>query len=289
MPTTISRALAEATRSLNDAGIAEPRIDAELIFAFVLNESRGRIQALDVVGAEISEESLITIHAMVRRRALREPLQHITGRAPFRRLELAVGPGVFVPRPETEWVTQLAIDALALSDTEPEQELIAVDFCTGSGAIALSIATEVDRVRVWAVEKSAEAFAWAVKNAEAVASDNLIIEHTEVEGSLPHLDGRVDVVVSNPPYIPTGAVPRDPEVQKFDPELALFGGADGLEIVRQVSANARRLLKPGGRIVIEHGELQGGEIQEILLRDGFTAAQTRQDFTHRDRATTAVR
>ena len=289
MPTTISAALAQATRTLSDAGVSEPRLDAELIVAHVLNESRGRIQVLDLMGAEISEEPLDTIHEMVRRRAHREPLQHITGKAPFRRLELAVGPGVFVPRPETEWVTQLAIDALTALGPQSDQELIAVDFCTGSGAIALSIATEVAHVRVWAVEKSGEAFAWAARNAETVAPSNLVLEHTEVEGSLSKLNGRVDVVVSNPPYIPTGSVPRDPEVQKFDPELALYGGADGLEVVRQVSTNAHRLLKPGGRIVLEHGELQGADIREILLGDGFTGAQTLQDFTNRDRATTATR
>lgn len=289
MPTTISQALSAATQTLEAAGVPEPRVDAELIFAFVLNESRGRVQALDVAGGAVTDGALEAIDAFILRRANREPLQHITGLAPFRRLELVVGPGVFIPRPETEWVTQLAIDALAQHTNRAGEERVAVDFCTGSAAIALSIATEVEDVRVWAVEKSQEAFAWALKNRARVGASNLTLENVEVEGSLTQLDGKVDVVVSNPPYIPLDAVPKDPEVQKFDPALALYGGADGLEVVRQVSANAHRLLKPGGRLVIEHGELQGAEIREILVSDGFSAAETLQDFTRRDRATTAVR
>lgn len=289
VPKPIAQALAAAADQLRDAGVPDPMVDAELILAHVLGESRGRVQALALTGSDISDESVFTVESMARRRAQREPLQHITGLAPFRQLELRVGPGVFVPRPETEWVTQLAIDALNHERTSTDDTLIAVDLCTGSGAIALSIATEVSGVSVWAVEKSADAFAWTAKNRDRVGTPNLTIELAEVAGALPQLSGRVDVVVSNPPYIPEDAIPRDPEVRNFDPAMALYGGADGLDVVREVSVNAKRLLKPEGRIIIEHGELQGAEIREILVRDGYALTETRQDFTGRDRATTALR
>lgn len=285
----IAQALTDAAHQLGAAGVSNPMVDAELILAHVLGESRGRVQALALTGSDISDDSFAVVEAMVSRRAQREPLQHITGVAPFRKLELRVGPGVFVPRPETEWVTQLAIDALNHLRNTVDDALIAVDLCTGSGAIALSIATEVSGVSVWAVEKSTEAFDWATQNCDHVGAPNITIEHAEVQGALAHLSGQVDVVISNPPYIPQDAIPRDPEVRNFDPGLALYGGADGLDVVREVSVNAKRLLKPGGRIIIEHGELQGAEIREILVRDGYVSAETRQDFTGRDRVTIALR
>lgn len=289
MVTELEEALDDATAQLAAANVPNARVDAELLFAHALHESRGRIQALAVSGAMLPNEDVAAILALVARRAQREPLQHITGRAPFRRIELEVGPGVFVPRPETEWVAQLAIDELILRRAGAETGLTVVDFCTGSGAIALAVATEVAGVNVWAVEKSAEAYDWAIRNRDRLGVSNLVIEHTELNQSLPQLDGQVDVLISNPPYIPEGAVPRDLEVRKFDPELALYGGPDGLDIVREVSQNAHRLLRARGLLVIEHGELQGDAIRQILANDGFTLARTHQDFTGRDRATTALR
>lgn len=199
-------------------------------------------------------------------------------------MELAVGPGVFVPRPETETVVQYAIDALLGS---AEASPIGIDLGTGSGAIALAMATEVPHARVYAAEISPEAHAWARRNVEGV--ENLTLVLADLADAFPELDGTATVVISNPPYVPDQAIPRDPEVRLFDPALALYGGADGLDVVRVLSARALRLLRPGGILVIEHGELQGAAIRELLAADGWRAAATHRDLTLRDRTTTAVR
>jgi release factor glutamine methyltransferase len=151
------------------------------------------------------------------------------------------------------------------------------------------MATEVPHARVYAVEKSPEAFAWTRRNVESVGAPNLQAVLGDLADALPELDGTVDVVISNPPYVPDDAIPRDPEVRLFDPAVALYGGADGLDIVRVISGVARRLLRPGGTLVLEHGELQGAQIRELLTADGWRAAATHRDLTTRDRATTALR
>lgn len=293
------------------AGIADPAADAELIVGHVLGVSRGRVQALDVMGAELSPEQLDAVHGLSEERARRVPLQHLTGRAPFRQLELSVGPGVFVPRPETETVVQFGIDELrALPDAEP----IAVDLCTGSGAIALAIAHEVPAARVWAVEKSAEAHAWAERNvrewgagrvallrgdvteldrggraADAGSRDDDPGSASSIGAAFEPLQGRVAVLVSNPPYVPRDMVPRDPEVRDHDPALALYSGADGLDLIRVISRIALRLVRPGGLLVLEHAEMQGAAIRALLTADGWAGAETRPDLTGRDRATLARR
>ncbi|MFT4220985.1 MAG: peptide chain release factor N(5)-glutamine methyltransferase, partial [Microbacterium sp.] len=239
-----------------------------------------------VRGDALAEPDREALAGLVRRRAAREPLQHITGEAPFRHLVLRVGPGVFVPRPETEIVAQLAIDALA-SAASPSP--IAVDLGAGSGAIALALATEVPHARVRAAEKSPAAFAWARENFAAIGAANASVHLVGLEDAFGDLDGTVTVVVSNPPYVPDDAIPRDPEVRLFDPPEALYGGPDGLDAVRALSTTALRLLHPGGALVIEHGEWQGGPIRELLSRDGWRALATHPDLTMRDRATTAIR
>ncbi|MFF1634309.1 peptide chain release factor N(5)-glutamine methyltransferase [Leifsonia sp. NPDC058248] len=276
----------EVSGVLARAGVPDPEVDAELLIGHVLGEGRGRIQALALMGSEIGENDTARVRELTERRAAREPLQHITGRAPFRSLELAVGPGVFVPRPETEQVAQFAIDALR---AVPSPEPIGVDLGTGSGAIALAMATEVPQARILAVENSPEAFIWARRNVEESGAANARVVFVDLADALPDLDGTVDVVVSNPPYIPAEAIPRDPEVRLFDPPAALYGGQDGLDVVRTISQVAQRLLHPGGTLVLEHGELQGQEIRDILTADGWRAASTHRDLTLRDRTTTAVR
>ena len=271
---------------LTQAGVPTPDVDAELLIGHVLGLSRGQVQAKAVTDAALSADDFVSVLEVVERRAAREPLQHITGRAAFRMLDLAVGPGVFVPRPETEVVAQVAIDALmAVSSAAP----VAVDLGTGSGAIALSLATEVPHAVVVAVENSPRAFIWAKQNAREVAATNLRLVFADLAVAVPELDGTVDVVVSNPPYIPVGAVPRDPEVRLHDPSDALFGGVDGLDVVRAVSVRARALLRPGRTLVLEHGEVQGAAIRELLLADGWRAPVTTQDLLGRDRATSATR
>lgn len=276
----------ETIARLAAAGVPDPEVDAELLIGHVLGLSRGGVQAKLVVGAEMNDADASALDGLVARRVRREPLQHLTGRAAFRSLELAVGPGVFVPRPETEQVTQLAVDALrAVASAEP----VAVDLGTGSGAIALSLASEVPHARVYAVEKSPEAIEWTRRNVAELAAPNLSLVHGDLADALPELDGAVDVVISNPPYVPDEAVPRDPEVWLHDPAMALYGGADGLDVVRVLSQRALRLLRPGGLLVIEHGELQAAPIAALLADDGWHGIAHHRDFTSRDRATTALR
>lgn len=283
-PTSIGEILERAVGTLEAAGVPGARVDAELLVGFVLGLSRGGVQAKVAVDAGVTVDDVMTISELVERRASREPLQHITGRAPFRALELAVGPGVFVPRPETEQVAQFAIDALRdVAGPEPR----AVDLGTGSGAIALALATEVPHARVWGVEVSPLAFVWTKQNFRL--ADNATPVFIDLAVALPELDGTVDVVISNPPYIPAGAIPRDPEVRLFDPEIALYGGEDGLDLVRQVSTTGLRLLHRGGTLVIEHGELQAEEIAALLRADGWSAVASHRDLLGRDRATTAIR
>ncbi len=268
------------------AGVPDPDVDAELLIGHVLGLSRGGVQARLVIGGELDEADAATLAGLVERRARREPLQHLTGRAAFRSLELAVGPGVFVPRPETEEVAQLAIDALRAA-AEPEP--FAVDLGSGTGAIAIALATEVPHARVWAVENSPEAFPWTSRNVAAIAATNLTLVFGDLATALPELDGRVAVVASNPPYVPLSEMPRDPEVRLYDPERALYGGVDGLDVVRALSTRALALLRPGGVLVIEHGERQSAAIAALLAADGWRAIAHHRDLTTRDRATTALR
>ena len=288
-PVTV-RSLAERSVAILAAsGVNDPQVDTELLIGHVLGASRGRVQSLTVTDAALGVEDAIAIIEAVERRAAREPLQHITGSAWFRSLELAVGPGVFVPRPETEFVAGLAIDALRAVVPAPGSRPLAVDLGTGSGAIALSLATEVPHAEVVAVENSTEAFIWAKQNLRSTGAENARLVFIGLADALPELDGTVDVVVSNPPYIPSGMIPRDPEVRLHDPEAALYGGEDGFDVVREVSATARRLLHPGGHLVIEHGDLQGPGARALLEADGWRAVATHRDLTGRDRATTALR
>jgi release factor glutamine methyltransferase len=236
-------------------------------------------------GAEVVESQAEKLTKLFARRNSREPLQHITGLAPFRNLELEVGLGVFIPRPETEFVAGLAIDALRKS-LQPNP--IAVDLGTGSGAIALAMATEVPNAKVHAVEKSADAFAFTKKNFAKYAVAAQLIQG-DLRDAFAELDGTVSVVASNPPYIPLAAIPRDVEVQKFDPALALYGGEDGMDVIHLVSATAKRLLLPGGLLVIEHADNQGAQVSQLLLADGWSQVSSRQDLTGRDRAVTAIK
>ena len=281
----LAEALRNAVDRLARVGVPDAPVDAELLAAHVLHTGRGAVQAAAIRGDSIAPADAERLEALVARRATREPLQHLTGTAPFRHLELRVGPGVFVPRPETEVVAQLAIDALSAAASPAP---IAVDLGTGSGAIALALATEVPHARVFAAENSVDAFVWTKQNFAVVGADNAELAFIDLEHAFPELDGRVSVVASNPPYVPDAAIPRDPEVRFFDPPAALYGGEDGLDVVRIVSRVGLRLAHPGGVLVIEHGEWQGEAIRELLTADGWRAASTHPDLTLRDRATTAI-
>lgn len=281
----VAQLLRDAAARLAAAGVATPDVDAELLAAHVLDIGRGELAAASLRGDRMPEPAATRFAALVDRRAAREPLQHLTGYAPFRHLELRVGPGVFVPRPETEMVAQLAIDALRSAASGAP---IAVDLGTGSGALALAMATEVPHALVHAAENSVDAFIWAKENFARLAPQARLA-FIDLARAFPDLDGTVSVVVSNPPYVPDDAIPRDPEVRHWDPPAALYGGADGLDVVRVLSGVALRLLHPGGTLVIEHGEWQGEPIRDLLAADGWRAASTDRDLTLRDRATTAIR
>lgn len=276
---TLAHALQQATSALAGAGVPSPQVDAELLAAHLLGESLGRVRALALTGAAAPEG----YDDVVAERARRVPLQHITGVAHFRNLELAVGPGVFIPRPETEGVAQLAIDA---ARAVPGARV--ADLGTGSGAIAGSIAQEVSGATVYAVELSELAHAWAERNLAPLGVTLVLGDYTD---ALDTDSGTFDVVVSNPPYIPTDSVPREPEVAEHDPEMALYGGsADGLRLPLAAAAAAARLLKPGGFFVMEHAEIQAGPLARILGADpAWRAVKTHLDLSGRDRATSAVR
>lgn len=300
-----SSLLRTAVERLAAAGVPSPRVDAELLLAHALGTTRGEVRRLAVLDAPLPDGGAPAAFAdLVARRAAREPLQHLTGVAAFRHLELAVGPGAFVPRPETEEVAQVAIDEARRVVAERGSAVV-VDLCTGTGAIALAVATEVPGARVHAVELDASAHAWARRNVEAHAGDDgapvVRLVRGDARTALRDLDGTVDVVVSNPPYVPPGAVPRDPEVAEHDPAVALYGlGPDGLEVPRGVTAAAARLLRPGGLYVMEHAEVQDAAARAMVDatpepgpgRRGapaFAAAATRPDLTGRPRMVVARR
>ncbi|GHC46914.1 release factor glutamine methyltransferase [Streptomyces flavofungini] len=269
--------VAQATQRLADAGVPSPRNDAEELAAFVHGVKRGELHT--VKDADFDARYWETIA----RREAREPLQHITGRAFFRYLELQVGPGVFVPRPETESVVGWAIDAVRAMDVV---EPLIVDLCTGSGAIALAMAQEVPRSRVHAVELSADALAWTRKNVEGSRVD---LRQGDARDAFPELDGQVDLVISNPPYIPlTEWEYVAPEARDHDPELALFSGEDGLDLIRGIERTAHRLLRPGGVVVVEHADTQGGQVPWIFTEErGWADAADHPDLNNRPRFATA--
>lgn len=283
----MSSLLESASKRFAEAGIDSARNDAELLLAHLLKLGKGVLQAKLVAGEiELSPEQAEAFEVLVARREAREPLQHLTGEAHFRALTLEVGKGVFVPRPETEYVTGLAIDGIrGLNVDSPK----VVDLCAGSGAIGLAIATEIVDARVFAVEKSEDAYPFASRNYARIAPERGEVILGDLDGAFAQLDGKVDWLISNPPYIPADMIPVYPEVALHDPSLALYAGHDGLDVIRLVSENALRLVRIGGGLTIEHADMQGAQVRQLLLDDGWHDVQTHQDFNGRDRATTAVR
>ncbi|WP_054815915.1 peptide chain release factor N(5)-glutamine methyltransferase [Nocardia arizonensis] len=259
-------AINEATEVLDRAGVHSPRYDAEQLAAHLLGVQRTRLALVPLVEHALLER----YRELVARRARRIPLQHLTGVAAMGEIDLAVGPGVFVPRPETEL---LFAWALAFLETLPhDHRPIVVDLCTGSGALALAIAHARPDAEVHAVEVDADALAWAKRNADARVADGdtPIVLHADDATDpalLTDLNGRVDVVVANPPYIPEGT-PLDPEVIDHDPRRALFGGPDGLDVVRGMIPIVTRLLRPGGAVAVEHDDSNGSALAVLLDMNG---------------------
>ena len=289
MTHTVREVVRAASRDLTAAGIEQADVDAVALVAHLLHATTGEVHKLMVLGAE-APDGLEAVAALVAERARRVPLQHLTGRAAFRHLELSVGPGVFVPRPETEMVADLAVPLLLdLADRERRAPVV-VDLCTGSGALALSLKHEVPAASVHAVELSDLAHAWAVRNRDDLGLDVEMVLG-DATTAFAELEGEVDVVVSNPPYIPVGAVPNDPEVRDHDPDVALYGGsADGLRIPLEVAARAARLLRPGGVLLMEHADVQGRSLPAALRGSGaWTGVEDHPDLAGRPRVTRAVR
>ncbi len=271
-----TKLIAAASSHLARCGVTSPQADAREIAEVV---GHGRLATL----CEPTPAQRERFESMVRSRGNRTPLQHVTGRMYFRFLELDARPGCFIVRPETELVAEEGIKALreALGRRGAPEGVIAVDLCTGSGAMALSLATEVPGVRVVGVELSGEAFSLARQN-NARYGDVVELVRGDARTELAHLVGKVDVVVTNPPYVPP-TVELDPEVAA-DPALALWGGGpEGIEIPCALIKRAAELLVPGGILVMEHAEEQGDALVAAALASGFEDARTGHDYTGRPR------
>lgn len=291
-----------AAETLRQAGVDTPEHDAKLLLAEAYGVELRDIDKAVLMGSDISAilseataepNGLFAI--MVARRAKREPLQYIVGHAPFRYLDLHVGSGVFIPRPETEIVVEEGLNWIASKGLRTPR---VVDLCAGSGAIGLSIITEVPGSQVWAVEISEQAASWARRNLAEVgecwpmlaSNYHLDIADATNPATLADLDGTIDAVITNPPYVPQTAVPKQPEVCDYDPALALYGGSlDGARIPEGIITRAARLLRDGGLLVMEHDVTQGERLVEYARSQGFSTARTGQDLTARDRYVVAER
>lgn len=278
-------AILDAERTLAAAGVGSPRTDAELLAAHLLGVERTKLMMVPLVDPPVVQ----ALQDLVRRRAARVPLQHLTGHAFLGAVDLEVGPGVFVPRQETELLVEWGTGVL----DGVEQPTI-VDLCTGSGALALALAHARPDAVVHAVEKDPTALSWARRNAErrSEAGDTPIgLYSGDVTDPMlfMELEGLVDLVVCNPPYVPDGT-PVPPEVRNHDPHEAVFGGRDGLDVVRHVVACAARLLKPGGGVAIEHDDTHGGSVPALLrARRVLTDVREHPDLAGRPRFATARR
>jgi release factor glutamine methyltransferase len=273
----VGELLAAATTTLTAAGVPSPRVDAELLLAHVLDLPRSRL----VLAGPPDVAARGRYAALLERRRAREPLQHLVGTAAFRTVELAVGPGVFVPRPETELLVDAVLPTLAGGG-------VAVDLCAGSGALAIALAAETpDSVDVHAVEADPDALAWLSRNA---AGTRVHVHRIDVTAGplLTELAGAVDVVVANPPYVPAGA-PVAAEVT-HDPPVAVFAGVDGLDVLPSIVARAAELLTPGGVLAVEHDDSHGSAVPGLLVADGrWDGVVAHLDLTGRPRFATARR
>ena len=279
--TGVRRLVAEAAQRLAAAGVPSPDFDAAELLAHVLGTTRPGLALV----AEVPEDRVRVFEELVRRRAGREPLQHLTGAAAFRHVELAVGPGVFTPRPETELLAGWGVEQ-ASRVLDEGRDPVVVDLCTGSGAIALAVATEVPAARVHAVELSEDALGWAARN---LAGSGVDLRQGDLADAFPDLDGEVDVVLCNPPYIPLDAFESvAPEARDHDPHLALFSGDDGLEAMRVLERTAARLLRRGGVVGAEHADVQGEAAPAVFAGSGrWSDVRDHPDLAGRPRYLTA--
>lgn len=285
MTRDVSEFVLEAARLLRAGGVESARHDAETLLAFVLGTTRVSLLRSP---AALSDEDRAQAWQLVERRAAREPLQHLTGTVGFRYLDLAVGPGVFVPRPETEVLAGVAVDELVRLVASGIEHPTAVDLCTGSGAVAAALATEVPPSRVTAVEISERAAAFAVRNAGAAGVD---VRVGDMADAVADLAGTADVVTANPPYIPLDAYESvSAEARDHDPPEALWSGGDGLDAIRVVARVAAALLVPGGLVLCEHAEVQGSSAPRVFAAMGcWSAVRDHVDLAGRPRFVSARR
>lgn len=271
-------AIDDAVAVLAEAGVASPRADAEELAAYAAGTRRALLFMLDAPDREFFGR----YHDLVEARAKRIPLQHLTGTAAFGPLSLHVGPGVFIPRPETESLLDWAI-----KQSLPPRPLI-VDLCTGSGALAIALARHWAQARVIAIDNSTTALDYARRNAAGTAVD---LRHGDVTDAtlMPRLDRRVDLAVANPPYIPDGAE-LEPEVAEHDPREALFGGPDGMAVITAIAGLAGRWVRAGGLLAIEHDDSTRAATVEVLGASGlFDDVTPHDDLVGRPRFVTAKR
>ncbi len=274
----MSEAAHEVALRLASSGSPSPGPEARRLVAHVLGVDVSRL----IAAPQPTPGQRSEIDRLAERRAAGEPLQHLTGVAYFRHEELAVGPGVFIPRPETEEMVGWALRALA---ARPVGSRRVVELCAGSGAIAAALSTELGGVELHAVELSPEAHAYLEHN---LAGRGVRVERGDMADAFPDLDGAVDLVIVNPPYIPTGHLPFLPsDVVDHEPGLALFSGADGLDAIRVVAAVASRLLRPGGLLATEHDESHQPEVAALLEAAGFDEVKGHPDLTGRPRFVSA--
>ena len=275
--TRLRRVIGAAEAALAEAGVGSPRADAELLAAHAAGIDRDRLAFTDA-----GPEFLDRFHGLVAQRAKRIPLQHLIGTAAFGPVTVHVGPGVFIPRPETESLLEWAVGQ-PLSETP-----IIVDLCTGSGALALALSKARPDARVIAVDDSVEALGYARRNTAGTTVE-LIQADVTAPGLLAELDAQVDLIVANPPYIPDGA-DLEPEVAEHDPAHALFGGPDGMAVINSIVDHAARLLRDGGRCAVEHDDTTSARTVEAFTRTGqFVDVAPQHDLTGRPRFVTATR
>jgi release factor glutamine methyltransferase len=281
---SVRDALSSAAGRLTAAGVESARTDAEVLLAWVLGTPRGGLHAL----THLDDSDAAAFWRAVGRRESREPLQHITGRAPFRYVDLEVGRGVFLPRPETELLAGAAIEELSALVAAGHAHPLAVDLCTGSGAVAVSMAKEVPASSVIAVELSCEAAAYAERNATGLAVE---VRCGDMADAVDDLAGRVAVVTANPPYIPLSAYESVAvEAREYDPPVALWSGQDGLDAIRTVADVAARLLVDGGLVLCEHADVQGESAPALFAAlPEWTAVRDMRDLSQRPRFVSARR
>lgn len=304
LSTQVRTVISQCALALSRAGIGEEAHDDNAMRAIAEHESIlllaeaskrtiSDITAAMFVGKTLGDITDEAHNEMFRdwmcRRIQREPVQHIVGHAPFRFMDVEVGPGVFIPRPETELLIDATLEYVSSLPSHHDgvaESVRIVDLCAGSGVLGLAAATEIPHSEVWAVELSEKAFEYTQRNARSVNPPqyHAVLADATSADTLRELDGTIDIVVSNPPYIPLRDIPEQTEAREYDPDLALYGASeDGMAIPQKIIDRAYALLRSHGLLAMEHDWQQGYTTCEVAKQIGFTHVETRKDFAHKDR------